>query len=187
MLPNLEFFILALVESGMTTSYDLMAKAGISVGSSLPILKHLERSNLIKRFPVGARKAVRFTILEAGMDLLSNELEQQLEARFSDLDSTLRLACLAWMKKSRKHYAMILMESATILRSRRKWASAEAKELAGRESELTAGERYHWLKVSLEAHRLQAEASVLGELSRSARSKISGGRPQDKKSKINKM
>jgi hypothetical protein len=49
---DLDLFILALVQAGLATTYDLKSKAGLSVGSTAPVLARLEEAGLI-----GAPKA----------------------------------------------------------------------------------------------------------------------------------
>ena len=186
MLSNLEYFILTLVDSGINTPYDLMAKAGISVGSSLPALRRLEKGESIKASSAGARGAVRFTILPYGKEQLSTELANQLKSHPSDLESMLRLVCLAWFNQYEEedHFERILMDSAASLRAQRKKATKEAAKLADSAYEHSAGNMFRWLRTHLEAHRLQAQAAVLGNLSRAARSKARKAKGlSDKKSR----
>ena len=174
MRSNLELFILALVEKGLTTPYQLMTKAGISLGSSLPALRRLREAELISQSKTMARGAKKFTILPAGRKALVEGLKNQLSSHPTDLESMLRIACLASMNGSERDYRRVLNESAASLRSQSKRAMAEATELASRMSDRNRGENFRWLRVHLEAHRLQAEAQALESLSmrKNARNKL---------------
>src|SRR6478609_3420031 len=99
MLSNLEYFILTLLQTGISTPYDLMSKAGISLGSSIPVLRRLLKRKLVIRSEHGTRGARRFIVLHSGRTILKEELAAQLKAHPTDLESMLRLACVAWMKK----------------------------------------------------------------------------------------
>ena len=46
---DLDLFILALVQRGCATAYDLKARAGISIGSSAPVLQRLANARLLTR------------------------------------------------------------------------------------------------------------------------------------------
>ena len=47
MKSNLEIFLLALVQADVRTPYDMMSKAGVSLGSSLPALNRLVAAGLV--------------------------------------------------------------------------------------------------------------------------------------------
>jgi DNA-binding PadR family transcriptional regulator len=166
MRSNLELFILALVKEGLATPYQLMARAGISLGGSLPALRRLREADLISESKTMARRAKKFTILPAGRKALVEGLKDQLSSHPTDLESMLRIACLAWMAGSEEDYRHVLKKFSSILSARSKRAKAEATELAEQISDGNAGEKFRWLRVHIEAHRLQAEAKAMEFLSR---------------------
>jgi len=169
MLSNLEYFILTLVETGIKTPYELMTRAGVSLGSSIPALRRLKSLKLVSESKAGSRRAKQFSVLKDGTEVLTAELVEHLRSNPTDLESMLRIAWLAWMKKSEDDYRRLLKKSATSLRARSKHAKTEAAELAGRISDRNAAEKFRWLRVHLEASRLEAEAAAIGNLSRASK------------------
>ena len=162
---NLELFVLAMVQRGLATPYDLRMKAGLSLGSTVPVLARLMSEDLIKASELGSRRSRRFSITVKGTKALNQGWEEHLGTRPTDLDSILRIAYLAWLNSGNTMSAEFLEQSATGLRG---WAGslrAEAGRLAGTTGDEPDGDTFKWLRTYCEAARADADAAALGELS----------------------
>jgi DNA-binding PadR family transcriptional regulator len=97
MSSSLELFVLAMVQQGLATPYELKTKAGLSLGSTVPVLARLEKDTLVKASEEGARRSRKFSITAKGAKALTHGWVEQLATEHTDLDSILRIACLAWL------------------------------------------------------------------------------------------
>jgi DNA-binding PadR family transcriptional regulator len=166
-LTNLEFFVLAMVQVGLQTPYDLKMKAGLSLGSTIPLLARLEKAQLISGAKIGSRNSRRFSITPEGRKSLKRLPIVALEGATLDVDSALRAAYLAWRFGNRRRAARVLEDCSEHLKSASLSRRSDARRLS-----LTARETppspdaHRWLKMSYEALRLEADASVLSSLAR---------------------
>lgn len=162
---SLELFILAMVQHGHATPYDLKIKAGLSLGSTVPALARLEEGGLVKASEAGARRSRRFTITARGAKALVQGWEEQLGWEYTDLDSILRVAYLAWEHGDANACQEFLKRSADGLMG---WAGsirAEAERLAGKVGTEPDGGSFVWMSKHCEAARAEADAAALTELS----------------------
>jgi DNA-binding PadR family transcriptional regulator len=165
MSTSLELFILAMVQQGLATPYELKTKAGLSLGSTVPALSRLEKSGLVKASEEGARRSRKFTITAKGSKTLAKCWEEQLAGDHTDLDSILRVAFLAWQHGDAKACQEFLKQTADGLRG---WAgslSAEAERLAGKIGTEPDSNTFVWMSKHCEAARAEADAAALTGLS----------------------
>jgi DNA-binding PadR family transcriptional regulator len=162
----LDLFIMSLLDRGLETPYDLLRQGGLSLGSSVPALRRLEETGLIrKKAPVGSSKRPRhwYQLSAAGRKLASNGWIQLMkDPPPSDFDAVLRLADLAAYYKVKAADIASLVERAAkdrILLSNRLSAG---KDKDGVPSLLYVVTRNSW-----EAGRLAAEAKFLFNLAKS--------------------
>ena len=160
---DLDLFILALVQSGCATPYDLKARAGISIGSSAPVLERLAKGGLLEKANPGVRDRSEFSITKKGEKRVESDWQDLLAGRPTDADAILRIAYLAWtlgrgdlLKKFIDTAAETLSDAAATRR-------AEMKQLQGATSGV-GPEAFRWLKTSLEAARLEAQSKELKAL-----------------------
>lgn len=162
---DLDLFILALVQRGCATAYDLKARAGISIGSSAPVLARLAKARLLTKPKPGIRDRSEFSITPLGEETLKKGWAKLLVDRPTDPDAILRIAYLAWALGRREAMRKFMQAAAGTLRDAAGIRRAEAKQLQAATSEVRA-EAFRWLKTSFEAARLEAqskELKVLGE------------------------
>ena len=165
MRTNLELFVLAMVQQGLATPYELKTKAGLSLGSTVPVLARLEKNALVKASEEGARRSRKFSITAKGTKALTQSWAEQSATEHTDLDSILRVACLAWMNGSMKACQEFMKHSADGLRG---WAGslrAEAERIAARLGDSPNADTFVWLRTYCEAARAETDAAVLIELS----------------------
>jgi len=166
MSTSLELFVLAMVRQGLATPYELKTRAGLSLGSTVPALSRLEESGLVKASEEGARRSRRFSITVKGTKALAQGWEDQLATEHTDLDSILRVACLAWLHGDTKACQEFMKRSANGLHG---WAGslrAEADRIAAKLGEKGPdGDTFVWLRTHCEAARAETDAATLVELS----------------------
>ena len=165
MSTNLELFVLALVRQGLATPYELKTKAGLSLGSTVPALARLEKDALVKASEEGARRSRKFSITAKGTKALTQGWAEQLATEHTDLDSILRVACLAWLNGDTKACQEFMKRSAAGLRGWSGSLRAEADRLAAKVGEKPDGDTFVWLRTHCEAARAETDAATLVELS----------------------
>src|ERR1051326_3610450 len=92
---NLELFVLAMVQLGLETPYDLKAKAGLSLGSTIPLLARLTETGLLKASDPDRRNSRKYSVTREGASALRHGWKAMLTGD-TDTDSALRIAYLAW-------------------------------------------------------------------------------------------
>jgi len=160
---DLDLFVLALVQRGCATAYDFKSQAGISVGSSAPVLDRLEKAGLIKGSSPGVRKRQQFSITKSGTKTLESGWRDLLASRPTDPDATLRITYLAWALGGQSELSDFIDSSATTLKNAAATRLAEANQLQPMTGSL-GGQAFRWLKSSFEAARLDAQSVALREL-----------------------
>jgi DNA-binding PadR family transcriptional regulator len=111
---DLDLFLLALVESGISTPYELMTAADLSPGATIPALRRLVTEGLVIQGRPGSRGRTDHRITAAGRRRLKDGWQELIEQGPSgDLDADLRVALLAlWFGQDRKRAAEFLRQSA---------------------------------------------------------------------------
>jgi DNA-binding PadR family transcriptional regulator len=93
---DLDLFVLALIDGGVSTPYELQKTAGLSQGATNPALQRLLAARLVRQGKPGARGRTDYKATAAGKKLLRDGWLPLIEAGPSgDLDSDLRVALLA--------------------------------------------------------------------------------------------
>ncbi len=154
---SLELFLLALIDSGLTTPYEFHRQAGISVGASIPALNNLLGQKLVSKGKEGDRRRMEYSLTTRGRARLKTSLAETSEDA-SDLQSSLRLAILAEYLGSRAQ-AVSLLER---FRSR-VGISSESRIRPDFES---AAETYRWMLSVLNRRRDKADLQALSEIVR---------------------
>jgi DNA-binding PadR family transcriptional regulator len=93
---DLDLFVLALIDSGVSTPYELQKTAGLSQGATIPALQRLLDARLVRQGKPGSRGRTDHQITAAGKRLLKDGWLALIEEGPSgDIDSDLRVALLA--------------------------------------------------------------------------------------------
>src|ERR1700692_1771333 len=140
-----------MLRQGLATPYELKTKAGLSLGSTVPVLARLEKDALVKASDEGARRSRKFSITAKGSKALTQGWTEQLATEHTDLDSILRVASLAWLNGDTKACQEFMQRSATGLRG---WAGslrAEAERIGAKVGESPDGDSFVWLRTYCEA------------------------------------
>jgi DNA-binding PadR family transcriptional regulator len=93
---DLDLFVLALIDSGVSTPYEFQKAAGLSQGATIPSLQRLLDARLVRQGKPGARGRTDHQVTAAGKRLLKDGWRALIEEGPSgDVDSDLRVALLA--------------------------------------------------------------------------------------------
>lgn len=164
---DLDLFVLALVQSGMATTYDLKSKAGLSVGSTSPILARLEQAGLLEAPKAERGRGVRrFSITKEGRKHLSAGWEELLQRRPTDIDEILRITYITWVMGSPEMAGAFVENSAAGLKYLAETRQAEVNQLRSALGGQVGGQAFRWLRAGADAARLQAQAEALKQLGR---------------------
>ena len=103
---DLDLFVLALIDSGISTPYELQKTAGLSQGATIPALQRLLEARLVRQGKPGPRGRTAYQVIATGKRLLKNGWVALIEEGPSgDVDSDLRVALLALLGGSDRRLA----------------------------------------------------------------------------------
>lgn len=92
---DLDLFVLALIESGVSTPYEFQKLAGISQGASIPALRRLVKGGLVRPEKAASRRRIGHRITAAGRKMLNNSWQALADGLpTGDLEVDLRVALL---------------------------------------------------------------------------------------------
>jgi DNA-binding PadR family transcriptional regulator len=169
---DLDLFILALIDGGVSTPYKLQKAAGLSQGATIPALQRLLEARLVRQGKPGARGRTDYKPTAAGKKLLRDGWLPLIEAGPSgDLDSDLRVALLAiWAGGDRQMAADFLRRSGDL-----KMESVAAAELTS-DAVAPLARWYADLRSSTEKALLAAEVEAIRAMVYSLPRRLTGKR-----------
>jgi DNA-binding PadR family transcriptional regulator len=111
---DLDLFVLALIDGGVSTPYELQKAAGLSQGATNPALQRLLEARFVRQGKPGARGRTDYKVSAAGRRVLKAGWLPLIDAGPSgDIDSDLRVALLAiWGGGDRRLAVDFLRQSA---------------------------------------------------------------------------
>jgi DNA-binding PadR family transcriptional regulator len=111
---DLDFFVLALIEEGISTPYELKMAVGLSPGATIPALRRLLREKLVVQGNSGPRGRIGHEVTAEGRKRLKNCWRELIDqGPGGDLDAELRVALLAlWVGKDRRSAVQFLHQAA---------------------------------------------------------------------------
>jgi DNA-binding PadR family transcriptional regulator len=171
MRSTLELLLLALLQDGLGTPYDLKSRADISLGSSIPALNRLEADGLIEASDPKSRRSRRFTLKTKGRTALKKDWSEHLQSPTTDVESILRIAYLACLNKSPGKAAVFLEAAADRLRGLAAMAHAEATRFDRRGAKVD-NDALRWLRARVDERRVKAEAQELSVLAQELQKRI---------------
>jgi DNA-binding PadR family transcriptional regulator len=174
MRSSLELLLLSFVEEGLRTPYELKARGGLSLGSTVPALARLEADGLLRGSKPGARGSRKFEVTEKGRKMLKTETRLLSASLVGDSEAVLRTVYLMRKYASPSRAAAFLVLSATNATAMAKVANAEAERFGAATTVVDAAV-YRSMRSSIDAARLEAEAKTLGILAAGIRN----SKPQD--------
>ncbi len=125
----LDMFLLGLVRGGLITPYDWQSKARTSLGASLPSVRRLIAAGLLKREANGPRGRHEFALTAKGEDELDNldrYIQDVLDEPHTDLETVIRLVCLATVARDKRTSKELLFRASVTHRERARLARRRA-------------------------------------------------------------
>ena len=124
---DLDLFVLALIDSGISTPYDFQKAAGLSPGATIPALQRLLKAGCVRQGKPGSRGRTSHIITPAGRKFLKSGWRILVEDGPSgDLDADLRVALLVlWAGGKRQLATDFLQQSASKKLESIEWLQSE--------------------------------------------------------------
>jgi DNA-binding PadR family transcriptional regulator len=156
---DLDIFVLALIDGGVSTPYELQKAAGLSQGATIPALQRLLKARFVRQGKPGARGRTDYKVTVAGRNLLKAGWLPLVEAGPSgDIDSDLRVSLLALLGGGDRRVAVEFLRQS----SDKKMELQEAAEPTGDPRKVAPLARYYGEMRSAAAKALlTAECSVI--------------------------
>ncbi len=111
---DLDLFLLALIESGISTPYRLQKEAGLSQGATIPTLQRLLQAGFVRMGTLGGRRRTSYQVTASGKQALRSGWRPLIDSGpIGALDADLRVALLAlWVAGDLQAAADYLRRSA---------------------------------------------------------------------------
>ena len=168
---DLDLFVLALIDSGVSTPYELQTAAGLSQGATIPALQRLLDGRLVRQGRPGPRGRTDYQVTAAGRKLLKGGWLALIEAGPSgDVDSDLRVALLALLGGGDRRLAADFLHQSADMKAE----SAAAGESIGNPGGLPLPQWYSYLRSSTAKALLSAGSSAIRALADALPTKLTG-------------
>jgi DNA-binding PadR family transcriptional regulator len=183
-LKSHEVLLLLFAKFGLSTPYELMSEAGMSVGLTSPALKQMEKEGLLTCSSPGPRNRTVYSITEKGEEKLEMSLSSDLSrqwrlSKFDTFESAPRAIFLAWANSGVNDALRCVGRATEELENQGRKKQQEADELRDsmlqQNLDLTKGEpgfekgvliatAYKWMKVSSDAALLKLQAEAISKM-----------------------
>jgi DNA-binding PadR family transcriptional regulator len=169
---DLDLFVLALIDGGVSTPYELQKLAGLSQGATIPALQRLLEARFVRQGKRGARGRTDYKVTAAGRKTLKNGWLPLLDAGPSgDIDADLRVALLTiWGSGDSRLAAEFLRESA----DRKKALRANAEPTNDTSTVPPLARWYVEMRAGAAKALLTAECSVIRAMADTLPRKLAG-------------
>jgi DNA-binding PadR family transcriptional regulator len=159
---DLDLFILALVNEGVATAYEMKVEAGLSPGATLPAITRLQNLGYLSAGEVGARNRTQLNLSRSGRTFLNTSWKRLLNGPVpSDLDSIIRIAVIGGMQGANRDAIRSFLKRASQDRhSKSAYRHKEAEEATAP----TGAGRYRRMRALLDGQSLALEAKFLVRL-----------------------
>jgi DNA-binding PadR family transcriptional regulator len=177
---DLDLFVLALIDSKISTPYEFQKSAGLSPGATIPALERLLEVGFVRQGKPGVRGRTDYRVTPAGKKFLRSGWRILIEDGPSgDLDADLRVALLVmWAGGERRLAVDFLRQSAN-----KKLDSIEALEDGNDSRSISAlADWYTKLRTGSAKALLQAESDAAFAIAEALPRKLSAKRRQSKHS-----
>jgi DNA-binding PadR family transcriptional regulator len=156
---DLDLFILALINDGATTPYELRTVAGLSSGATLPALARLVKAGHLSKGRAGARGRRAYAVTLSGNRLLERNSKFLLKDKaIKEFDGVLRTAGLALILGHRPEWVAAFLRAMS-----NDWLQVSAPQPMNQEWTNKA-QFYKNSKQVADSIRLKAEVTVFREL-----------------------
>jgi DNA-binding MarR family transcriptional regulator len=161
-----DLLLLALVQRGLHTPYDLNVRAGLSVGTTTPVLARLEKGGWIEADEMGVRRSRRFSITKSGERRLKSEWKSLLGGRQTTTDEILRIVYLSRVLGNASTAAEFAARASGDLAALGEMKQMEAHQHNSGPDSPTSADWYLSMKLRSQAADAQAHARLLAEIAK---------------------
>ncbi len=161
---SLNVFVLAAVEAGLDSAYDLHRYADLSIGTTLPLLNRLQAAGLVRSKPA-ARRSRQYSLTSKGRLALRRSWSNILTAVPREFDAVLRLVYISARVDPTLKTTRAFLRASGLDRNRlaaEREREYHAMEMDAGQSEFGYGHRR--LRAYCDSGRLKAEATMLSQL-----------------------
>lgn len=162
---SLDLFLLALIDSGVSTAYAFKEKAGLSVGATLPAVRRLVKSGFVVRGEKLERNRQNLELTTTGKSELQNSMKHFLidyqDHPPGDSGSVLRICAMA-LTNGKKLGAMKLLVAAA--QDRKKRTRSLAQERSGSFAQTNLASIYLQMSKRCAAANLNAESEAFSSI-----------------------
>jgi len=163
---DIDLLILALVQRGLQTPYDLRVRAGLSVGTTAPVLARLEQSGWIEADEAGVRRSRRFSITKTGAKNLESQWKNLPLKRSTAPDEILRIVYLANVLGNASTAARFAERASEDLAALGEMKRIEAQQHAGGSESANSPDWYLSMKLRSQAVEALSNARLLAEIAK---------------------
>lgn len=178
---DLDLFILALIDSGVSTPYELQRAAGLSQGATVPVLRRLHERGMLLAGKAGQRGRTAHRLTAAGLQLLKDGWKELIaDGPSCDIDSDLRVALIVLLVGGNRRVAV------DFLRRSAAWKLESLKiALPAEPPVLIPPLAYQYRQLRAQSARalIMAEAAAMSALAKSLPRKPTGDKKSPKKSR----
>jgi len=176
---DLDAFVLALIDSGISTPYELQKMASLSPGATIPALERLLEGGLVSQGKAGVRDRAAYKTTAAGRRWLKSAWRSLIDdGPRGDLDADLRVALLAlWAGGARRLATDFLHQSA----ARKLKSVATLEENTDQKSAVPLAAWYQKLRSAAAMAQLKGESTAASTMADVLPRSLSGKLPPDKR------
>lgn len=161
-ISNFELFVLALIDRGCRTPYDLDQRAGVSIGGSSPALARLSERSLISAGKKGPRGRREYNLTSTGERVLDENLSGlTADSVIPDFDSLARSLVMLWTTRRRRLALQLLQNWSKPAPSQK-----QPERRASLPRQPDAAQLYRWIQHVRNSHRTQAESKAAEQVLR---------------------
>lgn len=151
---DLDLFVLALIDSGISTPYEFQKAAGLSPGATIPALQRLLEAGFLRQGKPGSRGRTNHSITPTGRKFLKSDWRVLIEDGPSgDLDADLRVALLVLWAGGKRQLATDFLHQSAL----KKLESIESRE-AGEQSSSVSSLANWYVRLRSESAKALAKA-----------------------------
>ena len=161
---DLDLFLLAMIDHGADTPYQLMTIGTLSQGATIPALRRLLAAGHVRQGEQGARGRNQYVLTRGGRQHLGARWQALLKTEpRGEIETILRTASLALLMGASKTAVKKYLLGAALLRKSLAAGAAPSRQ-SGKTNNIGA---YAWMRQIAESKRLIAESVAIRKIATS--------------------
>ena len=163
---DIDLFLLALVQGGLQTPYDFKIRAGLSVGTTVPVLARLEKNGWIEADEMGARRSRRFSITKTGERNLKSQWKYLLLRKATATDEILRIVYLSRVLGDASAAARFATRASDDLAALAEMKRLEARQRSAAPDSTGSADWYFAMRLRGQAAEALSHARLLADIAK---------------------